>query len=419
MSSQGLVSDGVVVYVNASIPESYTSGASLMNDLSGSSATFDFSTGPPVLSESGIDLTNGGNALKLSEQVRVQTISLWYSRVGQAYTLLSLRPEEVGAKVNGQSMQGVFFAGQTVYIDGALSTVTDFVNIPENVWVNVVFVGDYLSALTRPVLFGNYLLGSHYHATFRSALFYNRALTAQEIADNYATLLNFPDAPLGGPLLSVIPRALSVAVSISEVAESTGYKLTSQQTGSSTIRIVNDGFTDLEQVVGNLKPDTEYTLRLFSATTGSGYELVGESVVSTLVNSPGSYDVSEFGMDSSFDLSSLDTDGLRLMTLVMNDLFTTGDTIELSLKGAPGSKKSKFKFVNRGSAVDVSKSEALIAPFSEDAGSGQTFDMTLSDSSTATVTYDETTNSVTIDSITYSPGDSFVLDGKKVVIYEL
>lgn len=651
--SEGLISDGVVVYVNASIPESYTSGASLMKDLSGSSATFNFSTGPPVLSDNGIDLTQGGNALKLSEQVRVQTISLWYSRVGQAYTLLSLRPQEVGAKVNGLSMQGDFFTGQTVYIDGVLSTVTDFVNIPENVWVNVVFVGDYLSALTSPILFGNYLLGAHYHATFRSALFYNRALTAQEIAENYATSLNYPDAPLapkrtyryqlnppsndfvaslrvkdldslndgdtisswgaatavsnpiykndssfsfpyvmldpgffnlgqrtiqpslgftftglvyttsasvqyplvwsyavaqddglrlyrtGGtgedlvfrsqkaanvtaiapdettvntwqvftnritdngdstftmdifvdnvlqgtttsassdmsgivngllevgqssawtsnpvspiyvsdfffydrslsdtelgdmhtyfstmgdavhsPFSSVTPRALSVAVSITEIAESTGYRLTSQQTGSPTIRMVNAEFTDLDQVVGNLKPETEYTLRLLS-TTGSGYELVGESVVSTLVNSAGSYDVSEFGVGNSFDLSSLNTDILALIIVVMNDLFSTGDTIEVGLKGAPGSHKSKLKFVNRGSTVDVSESEALIAPFVEDAGSGQTFDMTLSDSSTATVAYDETTNSVTINSTSYAPGDAFVLDGKKVVVHDL
>lgn len=117
------------------------------------------------------------------------------------------------------------------------------------------------------------------------------------------------------------------------------------------------------------------------------------------------------------DLSSLDTDSLGLISGLMDDLFTTGDTIEINVQGSAGSKKSKF--VNRGSTVDITDSEALIVPFSDDAGSGQTFDMTLSDTSTTTVTYDETTNSVTIDSTSYSPGDSFVLDGKKVVVYEL
>ena len=651
-----LIYDGAVMYVNANITESYTSGAALMNDLSGSSVVLDFKSGatPAVLFDGGVDFTPGDNSLKLSQVLEVQTISIWYKKaINPSGNFIDLRDQNGGenANINQGSLSGNFFTNGTIYVDGVLTSSTDYINLADDTWYNVVFVGSYLSAATRLTLFADLSQNSTYENIFRSALFYDRALTAQEVLDNYTVALYFPEAllapeptfryqfappssdyvaslrvkdldslndgdtisswgtatavstpiykndtsfsfpyvtldpgyfdlgqqtiqpsmgftfmglvyttsasvvyplvwsyavaqddglrlyrtgstgedlvfrsqkaasvlasasdattvntwqvftnritdngdstitmeifidnvlqgsvtsassnmsgivngllevgqstawsgsavspiyisdlffynralsdtevadmhtyfstigdPFDAPPLSVTPRAVSIAVSIGEISGATGYRLTSQQTGSSKIRVVRTDFTDLDQVVVNLKPETEYTLSLFS-TTGSGYEIAGQSVVTTLSNSSDNYDVSEFGGGGNFDLSSLDNDSVGLISGFMNDLFTTGDTIEINVQGVPGSKKSKF--VNRGATVDITNSDALIAPFSEDAGSGQTFDMTLSDTSTATVTYDETTNSVTIDSTTYSPGDSFVLDGKKVVVYDL
>ncbi len=76
-------------------------------------------------------------------------------------------------------------------------------------------------------------------------------------------------------------------------------------------------------------------------------------------------------------------------------------------------------FVNRGSTVAIDGAEALVAPFDENAGAGQEVTMTLSNNTTSVVSYDETTNSVTVESNSYSPGDSFILDGKKVVVFDL
>ncbi len=247
--------------------------------------------------------------------------------------------------------------------------------------------------------------------------FYDRSLSDTELVDmhTYFSTIGDPHAP---PSLTLTPRPLSIDVSIAEVPGATGYRLTSQETGSSSIRVVNTGFTGLDQIIRNLRPETGYTVGLYS-TTGSGsvYTLVEESTVSTLVNSSAGYDVSEFGDNGDFDLTPLDNDSVGLISGFMNDLFTTGDTLEINIQGATGSKKSRF--VNRGSTVFIANSEALIIPFSEDAGSGQTFDVTLSDTSTSTVTYDETTNAITVGSTSYLPGDAFVLDGKKVVVYDL
>lgn len=197
MTSTTISRDGVIMYVNANIPESYTSGDPFMTDLSGSSLTFEFAPGatPPSIANGGIDFTSGG-AIRFSVATQIHTISLWYNRIGQNFTLVSLRPDVADTKVNGQSFQGDFFENGSVYINGVLSTLTDFINIQENLWVNVVFVGAFLSPAAKLILFGNLNMESHYFATFRSAIIYDRALTAQEILDNYNTLLLYPEAPL-------------------------------------------------------------------------------------------------------------------------------------------------------------------------------------------------------------------------------
>lgn len=408
---------GAVAYINANIPESYTSGAAFMSDLSGGSNVFNFNSGvtPPILNGGGVDLTAGGNALQSSQQLQVQTISLWFSRVGQNFTILSLRPEEVDAKVNGQSMQGAFFASQTIYMNGVLSTVNDFVNLQENVLVNVVFVGDYLSALCNPILFGNLLLGSHYHATFMSALFYDRALTAQEIMYNYTTLLSFPTAELEFPAFTSNPRATNILINIEEVVGATGYRLTTQKTGSNIENIFMTNFTDLIQNIENLIPSTEYTVRLYS-TTNSIFELIGEENITTLENSSSNYNKNDYlNTSGRFDFTSFDKSSLGLISEFMNDIFTTGENIDINLSG----KTKISKFVNRGGTVDITGSEALVAPFTTTGGSGQSVSLTLSNSSTVGVNYDETTEEITIDSEVYNTGDSFILDGKKVTILNI
>ncbi len=245
--------------------------------------------------------------------------------------------------------------------------------------------------------------------------FYDRALSDAEMTDMNAYFTTIGDA-VAPPALILNPRVLSIGVTVAPVSGATGYRLTSKRTDSSKSTVVNTGFTDLSQKLNNLEPETEYTLSLYS-TSGTTYEFVGESTVSTLANSASNYDTSDFGSDNRFDLSSLNNTSIGFVSSIMNNLFVTGDTIDINVKGTFGSKKSKF--VNRGSTVSIDDSDALVAPFIEDGGSGQTISMTLSDNSTSTVDYDETNNSVTIDGDSFSTGESLVLDGKKVSVYDL
>ena len=113
---------------------------------------------------------------------------------------------------------------------------------------------------------------------------------------------------------------------------------------------------------------------------------------------------------------SLSSASVGFMSDIMNDIFTTGDAIDISV---PGGRTKTSKFVNRGGIVAVEDSEALVAPFSKDGGPGQSVSLTLSDSSIVAVLYDETTEAITVGSTSYASGDSFVLDGKKATIVDI
>lgn len=421
----GLVPSGVVMYVNAGDVASWVDGASAMNDLSGSSVVFDSKTNvtPPSLSEGGADFTPANNSLKLSDPISVQTISLWLKKVDfNGVTLIDLRELNNGvvgepAQVENGAPTGTFFTGGTVYLNGAVSTYAAVSSSPDNEFINVTFVGAHLSAATRLTLFANFGRQYTYPTIFRGAVFYDRALTADEILENYNTLALRPRAGLALIVpLTLTPRPLSVAVVVGPQDGATGYRITSQETGSSTERIVKNGFTNLEQTIRNLSPETEYTFRLYS-TSGQGYSLVDESTVTTLQNSASNYDKTAFGDgDGNFSLADLSQASVDALVEVMNDIFATGEEIELAI---PGGKKVKTKFVKRGGNATVEEGASISVPFSKNAGAGQSASLTLSDSTIVSVSFDETTEAVTVEGTAYNSGESFVLDGKKVTIVDI
>lgn len=211
------------------------------------------------------------------------------------------------------------------------------------------------------------------------------------------------------------PRVSGIKVIIAEVVGSTGYRLTVQEHGTTTTTISKTDVTELTQIVGSLTPETGYTIELF-ADTGSGYTSVGTASTTTLANSSASYDTSDFSNDGGkFEFSSLGDEGLQLLLGVINDIFTTGDVLKLDLKGVTRDSQ----FVKRGEQVNVTDSEALLVPFDTSAGSGQSITMELTDTSTVSVAYNELTNAITVGGTEYAVNEHFVLDGKKVSVFEI
>lgn len=235
---------------------------------------------------------------------------------------------------------------------------------------------------------------------------YDGALSASEISTLHT---EGPSIHIIVPL-TVTPRVSSVLSTLEVVDGATGYRLTSQQTGSTVETTVADNFTDLEQSIRNLVPETEYTIRLYSTTDGSAYTLVETLVTTTLPNLGANYDKFEYLSNGRFDIR---TD--EVVSDVLNDVFATGDPMTVNVSG----RAKKSTFVNRGGVVDVSDTESVVAPFSTGGGAGQTMSMILSDATSVVVSYDETTESVTVGSASYDKRDSFILDGKKVTIVDI
>lgn len=164
------------------------------------------------------------------------------------------------------------------------------------------------------------------------------------------------------------------------------------------------------------EPETTHTVYLYYDTSDATNVLHSARTVQipSSSNSAEDFDKSFFESPTGgdeYDLTTVKGD----FGMVMNDLFTSGDKVKMKLSSG---KHLATRFVKRGENIRLEKDEVLSVPFSPDAGAGQTVSFTLSDDSTVSVAYDETTEYITIDGVAYQSGDTFVLDGQKVTLVD-
>ena len=292
------------------------------------------------------------------------------------------------------------------YINGEVSDIANLQSQPADELINLVFT------LTDPVtgpltLFGDASNTGSPDVTVDTVSIYDHLISDPAfLYDRYLAIVH---------PLTITPRPQSLSIVVVAEQGATGYRITTQREGSGREVIALRSFTDPQQTIRNLVPATEYTVRLYSST-GTGFRFEAETIVSTLENSAANYDVNEFlGPSGRFDISTLGNTSVGLISDVMNDLFTTDDAIDINISG----RTRISRFVNRGDTVDITNSEAVVAPFSTGGGPGQAISMTLSDATSVAVTYDETTEELTIGPTTYNTGESLVLDGQKVTIVDI
>lgn len=122
----------------------------------------------------------------------------------------------------------------------------------------------------------------------------------------------------------------------------------------------------------------------------------------------------EFVEDGVINLSSLPENTISNVNEVMNELFTTGDLVSVSLY-----KLKLTSFINLGDELSLEAINGVLLPFEETSGTGQAVSVVLSDGSTrVSINYDDTVNTINVNGVVYYPGDSFIMDGKKVSVVE-
>lgn len=204
----------------------------------------------------------------------------------------------------------------------------------------------------------------------------------------------------------------SILATVVEVPGAYTYRITITEGPSGTVRIAHNDISPGDFVISRLTPATTYTLQLL-ANSGNGFVVEDTETVTTLQNSAGNYNRNTFGSNGEFNLRVLDVSEFSLLDDVINDVFTTGDKLEVNI----GPRSSRVSFVRRGETV--STDESILAPFNAHSGSGQEITMNLSDSSTVQVVYDETNNSLIIGGTGVQVGESIAIDGKKLTVADL
>lgn len=214
--------------------------------------------------------------------------------------------------------------------------------------------------------------------------------------------------------LALEPRSINIPVTIAEVPGAIAYQITYEGPTGGEITAVS-GVTTLEHNITGLEPDTAYTIKLY-ADTGTGYELTEELTTTTLPNVAANYDITDFQEENGVtDLTSLDATTLSNLSSVLTELVNTGDVVNVSLPNEPDLATS---FVAVGENINIADVDGLLLPFDTTSGASQTVTLTLSDTTTVPVTYDEVANTISVESVTYSSGDAIYLDGNKLEVFD-
>jgi len=226
-------------------------------------------------------------------------------------------------------------------------------------------------------------------------------------------ILDYPTV-FFAPLLSVTPGVLSAMVAWPAVDLATAYRITYTPSGGSETTSISST-PDLLGTVNGLAAETVYDFNLYSSVDGTVFTLVITISESTSANVAANYDITEFGSTGSYDLSTLTATSLASISSVLNDLFVTDDKISVAVNG----KTTVAKFIKTGETSTIEDSTAVILPFDALNGASQTLNFTYSNATTEAVDYDDVGETIEIEGVVYSPGDSFVLDGRKSTIVEL
>ena len=257
-----------------------------------------------------------------------------------------------------------------------------------------------------------------YYNSECSELYVNNASLVVNDSD-IAVIYEIPTGGIlfGTPVIKFDSTPGSVYISFTWPATDVYYQIEITDPELNKTTVVT-GTEELSANAGNLIPETEYTVEFYSSPDDVTYTLLTTESVTTLENTIANFDQSIFfdGIDV-YNLSLFDSSTLSVLEELFDDIFTTADKLKLVDNTGTTYETS---FINVGATVDISDSSAFYLPFAgTDPGQGVT--ITTSDPTPTTISYNETTGSITVvinggTPITYTSGQSFKLDGKTVYV---
>jgi len=237
---------------------------------------------------------------------------------------------------------------------------------------------------------------------------YDLELTAAQVLEV------FTDGPTTVNPLSITIGSIYATASWIPVT-STYYRLTSTDSVGG-ITVILDNSQESSATIDNLEPLGVYTIDLYSSTDTVTYTLFSSSSITALANTDLNFDKSLYlNTDSVYDMTNLSTSTWDTLSDVINEIFTTSDVLKvLSATG----EIYETTFLNRGDSVTISDSSAMFLPFDDSLLAGQECSIVQKDGTISSVAFDHTSNSVTIESVVYGVGDSFIFDGKRMFVEE-
>ena len=184
-----------------------------------------------------------------------------------------------------------------------------------------------------------------------------------------------------------------------------------------TIRYTEDGGSEIEAItetteltgeITNLSPGLTYVFNLYT-----DLDTVNPAKTTTVVSPTiSSISVQDTLTRISNDLTLLTDTAISELEVNFRDVLTTGDTLVTD--------EGDLTFVQDSDTLVVSENEeSVLTPFDTSSGGTQTFSVTLPDSNTYVLTYDETLDEVIYNSVSYGINDYLVLGSYKVRVKDL
>jgi hypothetical protein len=186
-----IVKNGLVLYLDPGSPNSYfDKNSTNIKDISGNNYSGSLVNGPIYSSANGGTMVvDGTNDYLITQTIAsYKTLCFWINWTDTALTfeyLLDARPAMAGGWfIPSAASQGSDW-NSTFYVNGVVKTGCNVTNVPPNVWLYICLQGVNSSYTSTINFMSRFTNNENAVGTIGSIQIYNRALTQQEVLQNF------------------------------------------------------------------------------------------------------------------------------------------------------------------------------------------------------------------------------------------